>query len=231
MQVAEIFYSIQGEGKLTGIPSAFLRLAGCKLHCRYCDSPYARRAEDGRAMAVEKVLEKLLAYPTKYVVITGGEPLLADELDELCAQLRSAGRHLTLETAATVDRVVEVDLASISPKLSNSSPTDRSLAEEHQSLRLNIPTIRAYLDQARRTHTQCQLKFVLEKPTDIEEIKDVLDQLDQPCPPEDVLLMPQALNRRQLARRSAWIAELCKQHGYRFCSRLQILLYGNQPGT
>lgn len=226
MQVNEIFYSIQGEGKLTGIPSAFVRLAGCNLRCRYCDTPYARRAQDGRAMSVEKVLEKLLAYPTKYVVITGGEPLLADELDTLCAQLRSSGWHLTLETAATVDRLVDVDLASISPKLSNSSPTDPSLAKEHDSLRLNLPTIRAYLDRG-----QCQLKFVLEKPTDIQEIKDVLDQLGQHCPPQDVLLMPQAINRRQLARRSAWLAELCKQHGYRFCSRLQISLYGSQPGT
>ncbi len=226
MQVAEIFYSIQGEGKLTGIPSAFVRLAGCNLRCCYCDSPYARRADAGRALSVEKVFEKLLAHQTKYVVITGGEPLLADELDTLCAQLRSAGRHVTLETAATVDRVVEVDLASISPKLSNSSPTDRSLAKEHDSLRLSIPTIRAYLDRG-----QCQLKFVLEKPTDIQEIKDVLDQLGQPCPPEDVLLMPQAIDRQQLDHRSAWLAELCKQHGYRFCSRLQISLYGNQPGT
>jgi len=196
MQVAEIFYSLQGEGKLIGVPCAFLRLAGCNLRCRYCDSGYARGAEDGRAMTVEKVLEKLLAYPTKYVVITGGEPLLADELDELCAELRSAGRHLSLETAATVDRVVAVDLASISPKLSNSRPSDRSLVEEHESRRLNIPAIRAYLDQASRNSTECQLKFVLEKPADIEEIKDVLAQLDRKCPPGDVLLMPQAVNRR-----------------------------------
>jgi len=230
MQVAEIFYSLQGEGKLSGVPCAFLRLAGCNLRCGYCDSPYARRAEDGRAMTVEQLLEKLLAYPTKYVVITGGEPLLADELDELCAQLRSAGRHLTLETAATVDHVVAVDLASISPKLSNSRPTDRSGVEEHESRRLNIPVIRAYVDQASRDGTGCQLKFVLEKPADIEQVEDLLDQLDRKCPPGDVLLMPQALNRRQLARRSAWLAELCKEHGYRFSSRLQILLYGNEPG-
>ncbi len=226
MQVAEIFYSIQGEGKLAGIPSAFVRLAGCNLCCRYCDSSYARRAEAGRAMSVEKVLEKLLAYPTKYVVITGGEPLLTDGLDTLCSQLRSAARHVTLETAATVDRLLDVDLASISPKLSNSSPTDPSLAKEHDILRLNISTIRAYLDRG-----QCQLKFVLEKPTDIQEIKDVLDRLGQPCSPEDVLLMPQAIDRQQLDCRSAWVAELCKQHGYRFSSRLQISLYGNQPGT
>ena len=230
MQVAEIFYSLQGEGKLIGVPCAFLRLAGCNLRCRYCDSRYARGAANGQTMTVEKVLGKLLAYPTQYVVITGGEPLLADELDKLCVELRSAERHVSLETAATVDRVVAVDLASISPKLSNSRPTDRSLVEEHESRRLNISVIRAYLDQASRDGTECQLKFVLEKPADIEEIKDVLGRLDRQCPAEDVLLMPQAVNRRQLARRSAWVAELCKEHGYRFSSRLQILLYGNEPG-
>ena len=86
-------------------------------------------------------------------------------------------------------------------------------------------------DQARRMQTQCQLKFVLEKPSDIEEVKEVLDRLDRQYLPDDVLLMPQAVNRRQLARRSAWVAELCKEHGYRFSSRLQILLYANEPGT
>ena len=77
MQVAEIFYSIQGEGKLTGIPSAFVRLAGCNLHCRYCDTTYARRAADGRCLSVDQVVAQLLAFPSKYVVITGGEPLLS----------------------------------------------------------------------------------------------------------------------------------------------------------
>lgn len=231
MQVAEIFYSLQGEGKLTGIPSVFVRLAGCKLHCRYCDSSYARRAQDGRAMTVEQILEKLLGYSTKYVVITGGEPLLADELDKLCSQLRSASRHVTLETAATVDRVVEVDLASISPKLSNSTPSDRQLAEEHESLRLNMTAVGAYLEQAKRKSTDCQLKFVLAKPKDIEQVKSVLEQLGPLGSRAEVMLMPQAVNRRQLSRRSAWVAELCKERGYRFCARMQISLYGNQPGT
>ena len=230
MQVTEIFYSLQGEGKLTGLPCAFLRLAGCNLHCRYCDSRYAHSAQDAQTLALDNVAEQLLAYPTRHIVITGGEPLLADDLGELCKQLRTAGRHVTLETSATVNNIVEVDLASISPKLNNSTPRDPGLAQEHESKRLNIPAIQAYLDQAQRMRTQCQLKFVLDKPSDIEEIKTMLAQLDKPCPPEDVLLMPQAVNRRQLARRSAWVAELCKEHGYRFCTRLHILLYGNQPG-
>ena len=182
-------------------------------------------------MNIEQILEQLLGYPTKYVVITGGEPLLADELDNLCSQLRSSGRHVTLETAATVDRVVEVDLASVSPKLSNSRPSDRQLAKEHESHRLNIPTIRAYLDRAQRMGSQCQLKFVLAKPKDIEQVKSVLEQLGPLGSQAEVMLMPQAVNRRQLSRRSAWRVELCKEHGYRFCARLQISLYGNQPGA
>lgn len=240
MRVAEVFYSIQGEGKLTGVPSAFVRLAGCNLRCRYCDTPYARRTADGRSLSIDQIVEQLLSYPSEHVVVTGGEPLLSEGLDELCAKLRAAGRHITLETAATVDHLVPVDLASISPKLNNSTPADRRLAEKHNSQRLKIPIIRAYLEHARKTGTECQLKFVLEKPADFAEVRGVLTQLkdsERDGQPHqlrnsaEVFLMPQAVNRRQLARRSAWVAELCKEHGYRFCSRLQISLYGNQPGT
>ena len=231
MQVAEIFYSVQGEGQLTGMPSAFVRLAGCNLRCRYCDTPYARQAVDGRDFSVNHVVESLVAYPSKYVVITGGEPLLSDELDELCSKLHAAGRHITLETAATVDRLVSPDLISISPKLSNSTPTDSASSQNYDSHRLNVPVIQTYLQQAQRDSSDYQLKFVLAQPKDIEEVQDILNQLGLTVPLGRVFLMPQAVNRRQLARRSAWLVELCKEHGYRFCSRLHISLYGNQPST
>ena len=230
MQVAEIFYSVQGEGELTGMPSAFVRLAGCNLRCRYCDTPYARRADDGLAMSVDHVVQRLVDYPSRYAVITGGEPLLSDELDELCSKLHAAGRHITLETAATVEHLVSADLISISPKLSNSTPTDSDLPQDYDSHRLNLPIIQAYLQQAQRDSSNYQLKFVLAQPKDIEEVRDILNQLGPTLAPGRVFLMPQAVNRRQLARRSAWLVELCKQHGYRFCARLQISLYGNQPG-
>ncbi|NIA06362.1 MAG: radical SAM protein [Actinobacteria bacterium] len=230
MQVAEIFYSVQGEGGLAGMPSAFVRLAGCNLRCRYCDTPYARRAADGRSMSVDHVVQQLVAYPSRHVVITGGEPLLSDELDELCSKLRSASRHITLETAATVEHLVSADLISISPKLSNSTPTDSDSSPDYDNHRLNLPVLQAYLQQAQRDSSDYQLKFVLAQPKDIEEVRDILNQLCPTVPSERVFLMPQAVNRRQLARRSAWLVELCKQHGYRFCSRLQISLYGNQPG-
>lgn len=231
MRIAEIFHSLQGEGKLTGLPSAFVRLAGCNLHCRYCDTRYALRPDDGREMSVAQIVNDLSVYPTKYTVITGGEPLLADELDELCASLRADGRHVTLETAATIDRLVTVDLASISPKLSNSTPKEKLLAAEHDRLRLRPEVIQAYLRQARSNNTDIQLKFVLEKPTDMNEVAEVLGSLEGQFDPADILLMPQAIDRRQLSRRSPWVADLCNQHGYRFCGRLQISLYGNRRGT
>ena len=140
---------------------------------------------------------------------------MANSQDTLVSRLD----ELDSRFSAVVEQMNDPSVASVPARIT-------SLAKEHDSLRLNIPTIRGDLDQ-----TEFHLKFVLEKPTDIQEIKDVLDRLGQPCSPEDVLLMPQAIDRRQLARRSAWVAELCKQHGYRFCSRLQISLYGNQPST
>ena len=228
MQVAEIFYSVQGEGKLTGVPSAFVRLAGCNLRCSYCDTPYARRAEDGRSLSVAEITEQLGSYGTRHVVVTGGEPLLAEELDELCSKLRAEGKHVTLETAGTVERVIPVDLVSISPKLSNSEPRDAD--EDYDKRRLKMKVIKAYLEQARRDQNDYQLKFVLSEPKDIEEVKDIVGQLGKRVSAEGVFLMPQAVNRRQLARRSAWLVELCKEHGYRFCWRLQLSLYGNQRG-
>jgi len=231
MQVAEIFYSLQGEGKLTGLPSAFVRLAGCKLHCKYCDTPDAKKADSAVSTTAEQVVKQLLSYPTSFIVVTGGEPLLTFELEILCTKLRNAGRHVTLETAASIERLVDADLVSISPKLSNSTPFDPVLARQHEALRLNLPAIGAFIEQTHREITEFQLKFVLEKPEDVLEVQDILSNFTGLFEPADVLLMPQASNREQLASRSGWVAELCKQHGYRFCDRLQIRLYGNQPGT
>src|SRR5689334_8772149 len=102
MKIAEIFHSIQGEGRLTGVPSVFVRTTGCNLRCVFCDSGYTSWEPQGEHRTIEQILAAVAALPSRYVVLTGGEPLLAAGIEELCAALRQRGYHLTIETAATV---------------------------------------------------------------------------------------------------------------------------------
>ncbi len=125
MRLAEIFYSIQGEGKLMGMPSAFVRVSGCNLRCVWCDTPYASWRPEGEDVPVAVILERVAKFPGRHVVLTGGEPMIMPDLVELCGALKARDYHITIETAATVFAAVTVDLASLSPKLSNSTPTQR----------------------------------------------------------------------------------------------------------
>jgi 7-carboxy-7-deazaguanine synthase len=228
MKIADIFFSIQGEGRLTGVPSAFVRTTGCNLRCVWCDSAYTSWHPEGEHLTVAEVLDRLAAYPTKYAVVTGGEPFLQPDLGELCAGLRERGYHITLETAATVFKPVACDLASLSPKLANSTPRRREdgrFAVRHDAARLRPDVIRAFLE-----HSDYQLKFVIDEPDDVAEVLDIL-RLLPPVDPAKVLLMPQGVTPEELAARGLWLAEVCKARGFRYCPRLHIELYGNRRGT
>ncbi len=76
MKIAELFYSIQGEGKLAGVPSAFVRTSGCPLSCHWCDTDHARIATAGESMTVADIVEAITDWPTRYAVVTGGEPMV-----------------------------------------------------------------------------------------------------------------------------------------------------------
>src|SRR5580692_2113432 len=102
MKLAELFYSIQGEGKLVGVPSVFVRASGCNLRCSWCDTPYASWKPQGENVPVEQIVRQVESYPANHVVLTGGEPMIMPEIGELCTALRKIGRHITVETAATV---------------------------------------------------------------------------------------------------------------------------------
>jgi len=230
MLVAEIFHSIQGEGELAGLPSVFVRTAGCNLRCAWCDTPYASWRPEGTAMPVEAVVAAVLRHPARHVVLTGGEPMIAPEIATLAASLRDLGRHLTIETAATVaPGGIACDLASLSPKLLNSAPDPRQHAawrRKHEALRWQPAVVRAWLDAY-----ACQLKFVVTQPGDVEEIEGMLTQLQREVPRHKVLLMPEGTTAAALRQRTGWLAELCKQRGFRYAPRLQIELYGNRRGT
>jgi 7-carboxy-7-deazaguanine synthase len=229
MKISEIFLSLQGEGKRAGVPSVFVRTSGCNLRCTWCDTPYASWNPEGENWPVEKILAKVTEHNCRDVVITGGEPLIMPELAKLCEALKSAGHYITIETAATVFQPLAMDLASLSPKLSNSTPTDRDggrFAAAHEKLRLNIAVIQQFIDGA----PDFQLKFVVSRENDLAEIDQLLQQLKN-WRPEDVQLMPEGIDSITLNSRSNWLIDRCKSRGFRFCPRMHIAWFGNRRGT
>ena len=101
LQVNEIFYSVQGESTYAGRPCVFVRLTGCNLRCRWCDTAYA--FYDGETLTVEQVLERVRAYKCPLVEITGGEPLLQDEVHSLIDRLLLEGYEVLIETGGSLD--------------------------------------------------------------------------------------------------------------------------------
>ncbi len=229
MRIAEIFHSIQGEGLLAGVPSVFVRTSGCNLRCHWCDTPYASWKPEGPEMSVEEIQKKVLGWNCRHVVLTGGEPMIAPDLPALAAALRKAGKHITIETAATVVPAgIACDLASLSPKLSNSTPPparDPAWTKKHEATRLQPSVISDWI-----RNYAFQLKFVVSTEQDISEIKNLLSLLP-PAPFHQILLMPEGIDSETLASRASWLAEICKREGFRFCPRLQIELFGHTRGT
>ena len=231
MLISEIFYSIQGEGELTGVPSVFVRTSGCNLRCAWCDTPYASWEPTGTAMSVEAILSEIEKHPTRFVVLTGGEPMLAKEIHRLAEQLRARGSHITIETAGTIPPDgIACDLASISPKLSNSTPADGTLdpawIARHEKTRQSPEALRQWT-----SGYPYQLKFVVADSTDLVEIEATLGSIGVPIPPEKVQLMPEGTSVEALGSRRGKLLAICLAKGYRFCDRLHIHLFGNTRGT
>jgi 7-carboxy-7-deazaguanine synthase len=224
MRIAEIFYSIQGEGRLVGVPSVFIRTSGCNLRCAWCDTPYTSWEPEGEERNVDEILAEAKRHSVQHAVVTGGEPLLAHEIEELTHRLKREGFHVTIETAATIFKPVECDLMSMSPKLSNSTP-EGAFARMHEERRINVPVIQQFIDGY-----DYQLKFVADKKTDLVEIEDILSKLKD-VDRTRVLIMPQGRTKEELRERAPWIVELCKEHGFSYTPRLQIELWGNRRGT
>jgi 7-carboxy-7-deazaguanine synthase len=224
MKIAEIFYSIQGEGSLVGVPSVFVRTSGCNLRCSWCDTPYTSWSPEGEELSVDAILERAGQYKAaRHVVLTGGEPMIAPAIAELSERFRAGGMHITFETAGTVFAPVICDLMSISPKLSNSTP-EGVFHAQHERLRQQPDILKRLI-----LTYDYQLKFVIARKEDIPEVQSVVSALGAPS--NKVVLMPEGVNAEVLDERGKWIAELCKEHGYRFSPRLHVLLYGNNRGT
>ncbi len=223
MKISEIFYSVQGEGSLVGVPSVFVRTSGCNLRCSWCDTPYTSWQPEGSEWTLDAILAEVERHGARHVVVTGGEPMIAPAVVELTRGLRERRRHITIETAGTVTEPVECDLMSISPKLANSTP-EGSWGKRHDRLRIQPEVLRELM-----ARYEYQLKFVIAAAGDVEEAERVIELVG--ADRGKVILMPEGIEAGALRERGVWVAELCKERGFRFSPRLHVELYGNRRGT
>ncbi|GAO31410.1 7-carboxy-7-deazaguanine synthase QueE [Geofilum rubicundum] len=250
--------TIQGEGKLAGIPSLFIRFSSCNLRCIWqlpdgtysrCDTPYASFDANGiQQITVDDVLAlvKHNLGPIRHIVITGGEPLLQkDALIELAARLKSELQlHLTIETNGSIFNAQvaqQIDLFSISPKLANSTPNPAKLAalglspsgplKFHGERRLNLSALQAYIDVCRSADKAFQLKFVVGQAADEQEITSAYLNRLTGWAVSDIMLMPLGATQEELQQTTPMVLEMAIRNGWRFTPRVHIDLFGSKPGV
>jgi 7-carboxy-7-deazaguanine synthase len=166
MQINEIFYSIQGEGLLSGLPTIFIRTTGCNLRCKYCDSTYAY--DKGTSMTFDDILRSIDKYTCKEVCVTGGEPLLQNETFELLTILQTKGYHICLETNGSKR------ISSIHPRDHLTISLDIKCPSSEMHTAMDLSNILAL-------STHDQLKFIIATRGDYEYAKGVLQYSEVPC--------------------------------------------------
>ena len=228
MRIAEVYKSVQGEGRLTGTPSVFVRASGCNLRCWFCDTPFTSWHPEGSDYAVDQIIAQVEEWDCPHVVITGGEPMLQAELLPLAERLSDSGRHITVETAGTLYLPVRCDLMSISPKLAGSGPA--AAEHPHWSRRHERQRYQPQVLAALMAEYDYQLKFVIDRAPDLDEVEDFLTQFPQ-VSRERVLLMPQGRSDQQLRQRATWLQPYCYDRGYTYCPRRQLEWFGPVRGT
>jgi 7-carboxy-7-deazaguanine synthase len=217
IKISEIFYSIQGEGLLAGRPAVFIRLAGCPLRCKFCDTNYALDSSAGKKITIAEIEKQVKKYKPKYVVITGGEPMICPNLSQLCKALKNF--HITIETSGIKFLPgLNCNLMSISPKLSNAY-----LKKSDKKRYLKIDHLKKLIKEY-----DYQLKFVIEKAKDIAEVKQITKEM-KTIDRSKVLLIPQAKNLSQYLSRSPLVAGLCRENGFTFSPRLQLVFGEIKP--
>jgi 7-carboxy-7-deazaguanine synthase len=241
LPINEAFHSLQGEGKLAGTPSLFIRTSGCNLRCWFCDSYHTSWEPTHGWVDVDDLVEEVRTHDVDHVVVTGGEPMIHDEIDPLLARLGQEGYHVTVETNGTIHRDTHIDLASISPKLASSTPSpDRRPAggdavvgdwtDKHDRERIDVSALAALVE-----NYPFQLKFVVTERADVEEATELVARLRNAAavrvPNSDVLLMPEGTTRERLEERRELTAELALEYNYRYTPRLHVDLWNDAPGT
>ncbi|MDX1627108.1 MAG: 7-carboxy-7-deazaguanine synthase QueE [Fulvivirga sp.] len=237
---AEIFYTIQGEGKNMGKPSIFVRTSLCNLHCVWCDTDYTwnwentpfktvtnkkfKREEYIIEQSAEKIAKIISDFPCKHVVLTGGEPLMHDEeLVALIDMLQKQSKNqysFEIETNGTLipsealDK--NIDQYNVSPKLANSH-NSKKIREKPRALAFFSHNPKAYF------------KFVISEAEDLDEVVRLVEKYH--IKPEHIYLMPEGTNRATLSKKRQWLIEICKNYGYHYTDRLHVEVYGAKRGV
>tara|TARA_B100000287_G_scaffold428797_1_gene480858 strand:+ start:1291 stop:2043 length:753 start_codon:yes stop_codon:yes gene_type:complete len=245
LKINEIFYSIQGEGSTIGIPSIFIRLAGCNLKCYWCDTPFTwlyskeikklielkliknnikydlknySKDDESKKISVNEIMKKISEFPAKNIIITGGEPLLqAKNLEKLCELLNKENYNIEMETNGTI-KPINGDYEikyNVSPKLQNSL--------NEKDVRFKSDILKIY------NNHNAIFKFVINDNQDIKEVLDIINQID--INNERVYLMPEGKTKAELQSKYFWLIELCKKYNFKYSHRLHIELYGDKRGV
>ncbi|MFC3960217.1 7-carboxy-7-deazaguanine synthase QueE [Halovivax cerinus] len=260
LPINELFYSLQGEGRLAGVPSVFVRTSGCNLRCWFCDSYHTSWEPTHAWQSVDDVVAEIAGHDADHVVLTGGEPLIHDASVDLLDRLDALDYHVTVETNGTIYRDAPIDLASVSPKLASSTPTperppagvdasdgpDAADVETTADTEPSPDAVAAWTErhEADRIDLDAlatlvetydtQLKFVVTDESDLDEITDLLQNLraraTTPIPNGDVLLMPEGTTRDALDEHRNRVAQLALTHGFRYTPRLHVDLWDDAAG-
>jgi 7-carboxy-7-deazaguanine synthase len=209
LRITEIFYSLQGESTLVGYPTVFVRLTGCPLRCGYCDTAYA--FQGGEWMSLDAIMEQVSGYRTRYVTVTGGEPLAQKNCLPLLQRLCEAGCQVSLETSGALDisatdpRVIRI----VDLKTPGSGEVERNLYE-------NMGHLQAH----------DQVKFVICSRADYEWAKEKIEEhdLDGRCE----LLFSPSHDQQNATELAEWILQ--DQLPVRMQLQLHKYLWGNEPG-
>ena len=210
----EIFYSLQGEGARLGTPAVFLRLAGCNLACRWCDTKYSWA--EGVEMPAGELAARLRAFNGANLVITGGEPLLQQEELTRLLTLLPQEVFVEVETNGTLLPCPalrkRVNQWNVSPKLPHAGNG-------------NTATLRPEVLAAFALLPNSWFKFVVQQEEDWQAIAAL------GLPQQRIILMPCATTRRQLEAARPAVAELCLRQGVRYGDRLHLVLWDDRKGV
>lgn len=209
LRVTEIFHSLQGEARSTGLPTVFIRLTGCPLRCRYCDTEYAFHG--GESMQLEDILARVAAFGVRDVCVTGGEPLAQKACIPLLAELCDAGYRVSLETSGALD------IAAVDPRVSRIVDLKTPASGEEPKNRMENLALLTPHDQ---------VKFVICDRNDYEWARDLLmrEKLDARS---EVLFSP-SWGQQDPAELADWILE--DRLPARFQVQLHKVLWGDVPG-